>query len=338
MNALATEILERARVIVTPALFEVVGLLSEELLPVAHYHFGWESADGSPAANPAGGKSVRSALTLLSAEASGAAADVGLPGAVGVELIHNFSLIHDDIIDKDPLRRHRAAVWSAFSLEEAIIVGDALAALAFEYLLADPTSARTSAAADLAKATTAMISGQRQDMAFDKLALVSVQDCLGMLNRKTGALMAHASAVGAILAEAPGALVEALRRFGLAIGKGFQAVDDLLGIWGDPSVTGKPAGNDLRERKKSLPVTVALESDGVAASELAELLLRDQLGSEEVARAADLVEEAGGRQAAEVIARQALEDARSILLSTAIAPTPRAELLTLAEFIVNRDY
>ena len=150
--------------------------------------------------------------------------------------------------------------------------------------------------------------------------------------------MAHASAVGAILAEAPDALVEALRRFGLVIGKGFQAMDDLLGIWGDPSVTGKPAGNDLRERKKSLPVTVALESGGAAASELVELLSRDRLGSEEVARAADLVEEAGGRKAAEATARQALEDARSILLSVAIAPAPRAELLTLAEFIVNREY
>ncbi len=338
MSALAVEVLERARLLVLPALVEVADRLSPELALPARYHFGWTEADGTPSLSSGGGKSVRSALALLSAEAAGAHASVGLPGALGVELVHNFSLIHDDIIDNDSLRRHRPALWNAFSLGEGVIVGDALHNLAFQQLLDDPTPARVAAAADLASATAGMIAGQSQDMRFDKQTSASVEECLQMLSRKTAALISHASAVGAILAEAPAPLVSALRRFGLEIGKGFQIMDDLLGIWGDPSVTGKPAGNDLRERKKSFPVAAALGSGGRAGAELAELLARDRLGSDEVAHAAGLVEEAGGRKAAEDTARQALEDARAVLLSSDAASDARAELLALAEFIVDREH
>ena len=338
MSASAAEVLERARVLVLPALTEVTDRLSPELALPVRYHFGWVEADGTPSASSGGGKSVRSALALLSAEAAGAHASVGLPGALGVELIHNFSLIHDDIIDNDSLRRHRPALWKVFGVGNGIIVGDALHTLAFEQLLDPHTPARVAAAADLAAATSIMIAGQSQDMRFDKQPSASVEECMQMLSRKTAALMAHASSVGAVLAEASAPLVAGLRRFGLEIGKGFQAMDDLLGIWGDPSITGKPAGNDLRERKKSLPVAVALESGGMAAAELAELLRGDQLSDAEVAQAADLVEEAGGRKAAEDTSRRALEGARGALRSAGADSEASAELLALAEFIVDREY
>ena len=143
--------------------------------------------------------------------------------------------------------------------------------LAFELLLTESTPARTAAATDLVQATMAMITGQYMDMSFNQRDSVGVEECWEMVSRKTGALLAHAGAVGAILAEAPSQTVEALRRFGQELGLAFQAIDDLLGIWGEPAVTGKPAGNDLRERKKSIPVAVALDSGTRAGEMLADL-------------------------------------------------------------------
>ena len=162
--------------------------------------------------------------------------------------------------------------------------------------------------------------------------------CWEMVSQKTGALLAHASAVGAILADAPPDSIEALRRFGLELGLGFQALDDLLGIWGDPSVTGKPAGNDLRERKMSIPVTVALCSGTEAGMELASLYARDHLDDTDIARAADLVDKAGGREATAAAARQRLQGAVEAISSADLAPGPAGDLLAIAHFVVDRDF
>ncbi len=340
-GASAQDVLERSRALVAPALKAVVSRLLPEMALAAGFHFGWAEADGSPVSpdgGAGGGKYVRSALALLSAEAAGASPEVGVPGAVGVELIHNFSLIHDDIIDNDDLRRHRPTVWRTYGVGEAIIIGDALHTLAFEQLLETGGAARLAAVADLAEATTAMIAGQHQDMSFDKLTSVSLDDCLQMLTRKTAALLAHACAVGAILAEAPPTVVVALREFGLQIGVGFQAVDDLLGIWGDPAATGKPVGNDLRERKKTLPVALALEAGGREAEALSDILAQEHLSDSDVALAAELVVSAGGGEAASEVARSALSGARDALASVDVASRPAAELNTLAAFIVEREF
>ena len=135
------EVLGRTRSLVEPALRAVVEGLSARLRPSSTYHFGWTEADGSPSAMGAG-KGLRPTLAVLSAEAVGAPAEVAVPGAVAAELVHNFSLVHDDIIDGDTERRHRATVWSAFGTDEAIISGDALHNLAYQVLLDDPSPQR----------------------------------------------------------------------------------------------------------------------------------------------------------------------------------------------------
>ena len=140
------EVLRRTRSLVEPALRAVVEGLSARLRPSSTYHFGWTEADGSPSAMGAG-KGLRPTLAVLSAEAVGASAEVAVPGAVAAELVHNFSLVHDDIIDGDTERRHRATVWSAFGTDEAIISGDALHNLAYQVLLDDPSPQRQAAAA-----------------------------------------------------------------------------------------------------------------------------------------------------------------------------------------------
>ncbi|MCY3785506.1 MAG: polyprenyl synthetase family protein [bacterium] len=338
MKRAAPAVLRRANDLVQPALEAAVGRLTAELAVPVRYHFGWTDARGAAREASGGGKGVRSALSVLSAEAVGAAGEVAVPGGVAVELIHNYSLIHDDIVDDDAQRRHRPTVWKVYGTDHAIIVGDAVMALAFESLLEAPTPARSAAAADLARANAAMIAGQSLDMSLDGRADVSVADCWDMISKKTAALVAHASAVGAILAGAPAATVAGLRRFGDELGRGFQAVDDLLGIWGAPAVTGKPAGSDLRERKRSLPVTIALNSDGAAAGELAGIYGRARLDEADIARAADLVEEAGGRAAAAAAARECMARAAEALGALDIDAAAAGELQALAEFIVDRDY
>ena len=330
--------LRRANDLVQPALMATVDRLASELAVPVRYHFGWTDAQGAALATSSGGKGVRSTLAVLSAEAVGASAEVAVPGGVAVELIHNYSLIHDDIVDDDAERRHRPTVWKVYGTDHAIIVGDAVMALAFEALLDVPTPARSAAAADLARANAAMIAGQSLDMSLDGRANVSLADCWDMISLKTGALLAHASAVGAILAGAPEPTIAGLRRFGGELGRGFQAVDDLLGIWGEPAVTGKPAGNDLRERKRSLPVTVALSSNSAAAAELADIYGRDHVDEAGIARAADLIEEVGGRAVTAAAARECMARAADALGAVDIDDSAAAELQELADFIVDRDF
>ena len=330
--------LGRAGALVGPALRAAVERLWPRLALPARYHFGWVDAGGRPCPEGGSGKGVRPTLALLSAEAAGAEPDVAIPGAVAVELVHNFSLIHDDIVDDDSERRHRPTTWKVFGMGDAIIVGDALMGLALEVLLEEATPARAAAAADLTGATMAMIAGQYMDMSFMRRDRVGVDECWEMVSHKTGALLAHACAVGAILAEASTGTVEALRGFGNELGRGFQAQDDLLGIWGDPAVTGKPAGNDLREKKMSIPVTVALGSGAGAGEELAALYAKDHLDEADVARATLLVEQAGGRDATERAARRRLRSASDILSAADIRPGPAREMLELARFVVNREF
>ena len=338
MKRRTPDVLERARTLVEPALVAAVERLSVDLALPARYHFGWVDARGVPLPRGRSGKGVRPTLALLSAEAVGAAAEVALPGAVAVELIHNFSLVHDDIIDDDDERRHRATMWKVFGVGDAIVAGDALMVLAFELLLDEVTPARTAAAADLARATAEMIAGQYMDMSFNRLDTVDVDRCWEMVSRKTGALLAHACAVGAILAGAPVHTVEALRRFGKELGRGFQAMDDLLGIWGEPAVTGKPAGNDLRERKMSIPVAVALSSGSRAGEMLANLYERDHLDEADIDSAAALVEEAGGRAATAAAARECMHRAAGALSAADVEAQAAEELLDLASFIVDREF
>jgi geranylgeranyl diphosphate synthase type I len=156
-----------------------------------------------------------------------------------------------------------------------------------------------------------------------------------MVSGKTGALIKASAAIGAVLAGAPAEVVNALSTFGAELGIAFQLVDDLLGIWGDPATTGKPVFSDLRSRKKSLPVTYTLSQGGPAARELASWLGDSAPDGE--ARAADLIEAAGGRQWAADEARHRIELAAQALHAVPMPAGPRAELIAIAHFIVERE-
>ena len=336
--------LARAREAAGPALREAVARLHPEVRRVAEYHLGFADATGAPVAGD-GGKAVRPTLAMLAAEAVGrGAAPRGasgdwVPGAVAIELVHDFSLLHDDVMDRDRERRHRPTAWALFGEPAAIVTGDALMVAAQQELLGrSPTPARCRATAELTDAAQRMIAGQALDLAFESRTDVTVRECMAMLAGKTGALLSCACALGAILAGGAEPAIDALRSFGLELGLAFQAIDDLLGIWGDPEVTGKPAANDLRQHKKSLPVVAALDSGTEAGRALADLLAHGALTEDQVQKAATLVEEAGGRAFAQGEAERRIDAARTCLERADLDGGARTELLELAAFVTGRDF
>lgn len=320
----AQQILVWARELVEPELRAALGQLPPSMRPIAAHHFGWADGGGS-------GKAVRPALVLLAAQAVGAPAKRAVRGAAAVELVHNFSLVHDDVMDGDTTRRHRATVWKAFGTGAAILAGDAWLALAARLLAERPAEQRA-----LMTAVLDLIEGQSADLAFEERDTVGADECRAMAAGKTGALLGCACAIGALAGGGSPDQVLRLRAFGEEVGLAFQFVDDLLGIWGEPVVTGKPVYSDLRNRKKSLPVVAALASDTAAGRELAGLYRkRDALSAPELARAAELVEQAGGRAWSQAQADELL--ARALTQLRDIETRPRAELAALAQLITRRD-
>ncbi|MFD3518107.1 family 2 encapsulin nanocompartment cargo protein polyprenyl transferase [Streptomyces sp. NPDC058657] len=333
----AADLLARTRAAVDPRLRATVESLPGQVRRIARYHFGWEQADGTPDDGTTG-KAIRPALVLAAAQALGGDPQQAVRAAAAVELAHNFTLMHDDVIDEDPTRRNRPTVWTVFGIPDAIITGDALCALSLQLLAEDPHPASAKAAARLAACVIELCAGQQSDCAFENRAPqdVTIDECLTMAEAKTGALLGCACALGGLYAGAGEEEVEALDAFGREAGLAFQLIDDLIGIWGDPAHTGKPAGADLAAHKKSLPVVAAMASGSPAAEELAELYRGPAMDAAAVRRAADAVERAGGRDWAQSQAADRM--ARAVQhLSRAVPDLGAAdELLALAEFVTRR--
>ena len=297
-------------------------------------------APGSTRGRSSGaGKALRPALTLLSARAANATPERGVPAAVAVELVHNFSLLHDDIMDGDTERRHRPTAWTVYGTGAAILAGDAMLALAQDILLEEASPQGVWAARALSAAVQRLIAGQGADLAFEQRDDVALPECLAMAGDKTAALMACACSIGSIHVGAAPQLAMGLAAFGAHAGLAFQLTDDLLGIWGTPEVTGKPVRSDLRARKKSLPVVAALSAGTAEARELAVLLTREEaLSEDDLAQAAGLVEAAGGKTWTEAEAGTQLAAAHKCLADTDMPGDVRAEFAGIAEFITARQW
>ncbi|GAA2202690.1 family 2 encapsulin nanocompartment cargo protein polyprenyl transferase [Streptomyces bangladeshensis] len=335
--------LERTRALVDPELRAAVESLPASMRRIGLYHFGWQQADGSPAAGNAG-KAIRPALVLAAATALGgpAARTAAVRAAAAVELVHNFTLLHDDVMDRDTTRRHRPTAWTVFGDTDAILAGDALQALALRLLAEDPHPASVPAAARLAACVVELCEGQHTDTDLEQRApeAVTLDEVLAMAEAKTGALLGCACALGALYAGAGEEEVAALDGFGRQAGLAFQLIDDVIGIWGDPRHTGKPAGADLAARKKSLPVVAALTSGTPAAVELAQLYgkpYREEAAETgEIARTALAVERAGGRDWAQAEAADRMARAMQELARAVPDPEAAGGLLALAEFVTRR--
>jgi len=330
-------LLKTARELTEPELRKAVDRLAEPVRSVAAYHFGWSDECGRPA-NGEGGKGVRAALVLAAAQALGAPAEEAVAPAAAVELVHNFSVVHDDLMDGDLLRRGRSTAWSQFGSTQAILAGDALLAVAVDTLAHRFPQGGPEAVRELSGSLLALVAGQGADLAFETRADVGLAECLEMAAGKTASLLAAACALGALAARAGAERVDALRQFGRHLGLAFQLVDDLLGIWGDTAVTGKPVGSDLRSRKKSLPVVAALSSGTPAGDRLAALYHRTEpLDDAEIRTAARLIEEAGGRRWAQEEAERQRTAAVTRLATAGVTPDGTRALSALADLITRRD-
>ena len=224
------------------------------------YQMGWR-ADGT---HDGPGKRIRPFLTLLCAGACDGHIEAALPAAIAIELLHNFTLIHDDIQDKSPLRHGKPSLWKKWGIAQAINAGDALFAIAQMAILelAKTVNEHISnlAACELNQVCLHLTQGQYLDIAFESLHNVDIKTYLEMIEGKTAALIAFTAYVGGLAAGQAGHILDLLSAYGQCLGMAFQIQDDFLGIWGDPFVTGKSTASDLLTRKKSLPILYGLEN------------------------------------------------------------------------------
>lgn len=327
--------LVRYRPAIEGTLQAIVGTSDDPLARVARYVLGWEDEGGRPANG--GGKRVRPSLCLLAAEAAGGTITEALPGAAAVELVHNFSLVHDDVQDRDVERHHRPTIWALFGDAQAINVGDYLFALAIRTLARAPlpSDRRTAALDALDRAVMEMIGGQWLDISFETRPTISEDEYLAMVKGKTGALLGASLEVGALLAGAEPSLAELLRHWGEEIGLAFQAHDDYLGVWGDPDRTGKSNTNDIARKKKTLPIVLAL-SHPEAGSVVRAAYEKDHLGPDDVRAVVEVLEHAGAHLRCREVARTHQTRARELLDALPIAPQWRAELAEVSSYLVER--
>ena len=263
-----------------------------------------------------------------------------MPAAAAVEFVHNFSLLHDDIMDGDTERRHRPTAWTVYGIGAAILAGDALLALAQDLLLEGPAPQGLWASRCLAAAVQRLIAGQGADLAFERRDDVTLDECQQMAGDKTAALMACACSIGAIYVGAPAALAMGLAGFGAHVGLAFQLTDDLLGIWGAPEVTGKPVRSDLRDQEEVAAGRGGADQRhrGRAGTGRAAGPAGGADRGRAAAARAGLVEAAGGRDWAEAEADSALASADKCLAETEMPDDVRAEFAGIAEFITARQW
>lgn len=331
------EYLGRSRAEVEPTMRAAVNQLPESMHRVASYHLGWTDEHGA-ATGGHGGKAIRPALVLLAAQVVGGDATAALVPAAALELVHNYTLMHDDVMDGDLTRRHRATAWKVFGRWPAVLAGDALLAQALAMLALEPRAEAVRGTGVLTGAVLAVHEGQFADLGLETRSVVSLDEVTAMVHGKTSALFGCACELGALYGGGTEEQIKSLRNFGDHMGMAFQLVDDMLGIWGRYESTGKPVCADIAARKKSLPVTAALNSATAAGAKLSVIYRSDRrLTDEELRNTADLIVAAGGRAWAEARAEEEIAAALGYLTEAAVSAEHAERLIDIAHLVTHRD-
>lgn len=307
------------------------------------YHLGWCDAAGHPV-SASSGKRIRPVLVLLAAEATGGNPLAAMPSAVAVELLHNFSLVHDDIQDRSAERRHRPTVWTIWGEAQAINAGDALhvlaqGALARSLALGVPAERLNVMLDRFSDASLRLCDGQYLDLAYESRMDIREADYLRMVSGKTAALIGCSLELGAITGSGDPAVWESYRTIGEELGLAFQIWDDYLGIWGETKITGKPVAEDITNRKKTLPVAYAFEhTSGDERAVLSRTYAPGPPNPDAVPQMLDLFERIGARDYTERLANEHIDRALAALDHATGDPRALAELVAISRYLVGRDH
>ncbi|HEX8865055.1 MAG TPA: polyprenyl synthetase family protein [Lentzea sp.] len=316
---------------VLPVVRQQVSALEPTLARISSYHLGFIDEHGEPS-GAANGKLTRASLMMAAAAGVGLRPEDVLSQAAALELLHNSTLIHDDIIDADELRRGRKAAWTVFGTGLAILAGDALQALSLQMVVDDPGAGRAEISSAFADATRLVLAGQSRELTVRLGPEAGIAEYDRIVEEKTSALLECALVTGALRAGKPDHVLAALRGAGRHLGLAFQIANDVEDIWGDPAVTGKPVRGDIGRRNPSFPVLAAFQ----VSARLRELWDADDATPAHLQEMADLVEESGGRRTAEQTSRDHFDTALAHLGRAELTPAASAELTSLFDRIVHR--
>jgi len=300
-----------------------------------NYHFGFEPTQNSQKSQ---GKQIRPVMLLLSTIVCGGDWKEALPGAIAIELIHNFSLIHDDIEDQSELRRGRKTLWKVYGIPQAINTGDAMFALAQLNLLqlGDNISSQVGLKATKKLNETCLIltGGQSLDISFEQELNVPMNQYVTMISGKTAALLSASAEIGAIVAQSENRNIISLANFGKSLGLAFQAWDDWLGLWGNEDQTGKSTLSDLITGKKTLPILYGLEN----GREFADVYHKNGVNRENAPILLKLLEKEGAKEFIEKIAKNFTEEALASLNEVKVENQQGLDaLVELTDLLVNRN-
>lgn len=337
---------ERYRLDVANTLHRSISDLHLKEIPdLLKYHLGWVDRDGNVSQTAfSQGKALRPTLCMFACDALGGDITRAVLGAAALELIHNFSLIHDDIQDQDIERRHQSTVWSIWGIPKALVAGDAMQAVGDLTALMSmekgvPVNVVLKVSEILTESYLEMIEGQCLDLRFETRTDISSEDYLGMVARKTGALLRSSVHIGSLIATDDEYITQAFSEFGNHIGRAFQIRDDYLGIWGDASETGKSNDNDIRRRKKSFPVVYGFEhASGIAKKELISIYNEEIDEEDDVAKVMAILEDVGAPEYSAEITEKSAELALSAISSLDLPNWVDQEIGDLVNFLVNRQY
>ena len=314
-----------------------------QMYDMLRYHLGWMDEKGNPLQG-AGGKTLRPTLCLLACESVGGDPEKALPAAASIELLHNFSLIHDDVQDDDRERRHRPTVWSIWGKPQAINAGTAMrvvASLTLFRLLDRGMSVQKLLRAQrlLDESCLRLIEGQYLDISYEGRMDVTLGDYLAMIEGKTVSLIACSLEAGAFLGTDDDLVHVAFRGVGRDLGFAFQIRDDVLGIWGDVRKTGKPVGSDIRRRKKTFPIVYALEkADGSARAQMTYAFSGEVADDDRVDTVLGILEGVDARSQAQGMAEEYRDRALAGLERVPLSPWARHNLMEMAHFLTEREY
>ena len=309
------------------------------LYDMLRYCMGWSDAYGAPLETKKG-KGIRPSLCLFTCDALGGDIEKALPAAVALELIHNFSLIHDEIQDSDEIRHHRPTLWNVWGIPKALVAGNVMRVLAdksMSTMPSDHSKLLTVSSSIVSEACLEMIEGQYMDISFEGGDGISVDQYMKMISHKTGALLRSSVHIGAVIGSRGGRVADIFREIGIKLGFMFQIRDDILGTWGETTSTGKPVGSDIRRKKNTLPIIHARETQPYQ-EEISELYSLEFIEDHHVDRVLDILDATkAGHYCQRLVEDYALEVSKDIQ-NIGFSKNSREEFQALVSFLVDRSF